>query len=375
VSDFGEIRVMPSGEYIRLGLEGWQPLDDEEAERLLQPASQRFVQGAVGGQTDTTAGALGRLAMLGIDLGTIAFPAARAVSTGMRTTMAARTAQRLGAGAQLVRRPSNMLGRATAAGSAARLIEGGAEAVPGLNIPGLIQKATNQRRINASFGRAIGLSDEGVHAARLNVLGGLDEALTGFNQGFRAIEGAIDESGLDQIAMRHVLDTAVENRFVVGRLANLLDNAAPLAGRDIMALRSELTSVLASNEGFIVKNQAREMISQLDQIIASAPRLPAEALSQFAETRARWRVWASIRGGAKIAADGQINPRSARAGLARSYGDDFLAGRRINGVPDDVQQFLDIINEGASLDVGLPSSGTAERAALGALIGGGVLSQ
>ena len=377
-SEFGEVRVQPDGSYIRLGSGGWETIDDAEAERILAPPETRFVKGALGGDTDTTAGAVGRRAVLGVDVATRGFPAVRAASGVTRNLRAGRIlAAREGqqAANQLVRRPSNILGRATAPGAAARLIEGGAEAVPGLNIPGLIQKATNQRRINASLGRALGLSDEGIHASRLNVLGGLDEALTGFNRGFRAIEGAIDNSGLDQIAMRHVLDTAVENRFVVGTLGDILERAAPMTGREVMALRSELTSVLASNEGFIVKNQARELINQIDNIIGSAPNMPAEALAAFAETRARWRVWASLKGSGKISADGQVNPTSARSALARSYGDDFLAGRRIEGVPDDVQSFLDIVNEGARLDVGLPSSGTAERAALGALIGGGILSQ
>jgi hypothetical protein len=369
MASLGDIQQNAQGIF-KLTADGWVPISAEQAIAETAPGVERFARGAVGFPTSGSAGALGQLTGLGAILG----PGAAGIARGARGLVANRVAGQIEANVaarQLVRRPSNIMGRATTAGSAARLVEAGAEAVPGLNIFGLAQKAVNQRRINESFARAVGLGGDDAIRARAGVTEDLfDSALTAFNNGFRQVERAITP-GLDQTAARAAFDTAKENGFVVGRLAGIVERTAPITGREVMALRSELAAVMRSNESFLVKNQARAQIEALDDIIARSLAAGDDAIAaQYQALRSRWRIWASAQKGAGISADGQINPRSMSSALRRNLGDNFRAGRPLQGAPQEVNDYLAIIREGASLDVGLPSSGTAERAAGAAILGG-----
>ena len=275
---------------------------------------------------------------------------------------------------QLIRRPSDILGRATLGGSAARIGEATLDAIPGLNLPGMLQKAINQRRLNMAFARAIGLSDEAAAAARTGVTPNfIDEALTNLNQKFRQVETALDGK-LDQVAARTALDEANEAGFLGTKLKNVLAKSEPIEGKEIMALRSELNAVIGSNESFLVKKQAIEIMENIDNNIATALQETGENLMElFAETRAQWRVWANVRTGRGLSPDGQVNARTVTGRLANNYGDAFRRGD-FKTASGDVDNFLKIAQEAASLDVGLPSSGTAERAVGAAVLGGGFMA-
>ncbi len=61
--------------------------------------------------------------------------------------------------------------------------------------------------------------------------------------------------------------------------------------------------------------------------------------------------------------------------LSNNYGDDYLSilseGNAIKGAPTEVDEFIKLNKLAESYDVGLPSSGTAER--LGGALGAGAL--
>lgn len=370
MAQIGDIQQNADGIF-KLTPQGWQEIPREQAEAETLPAASRFIGAVSGLPTGGEAAALGQLSVLAGLGGPFAALGTRGVRGAISQRIGRNVAAAREGGGQLIRRPSNVLGRATTAGSAARLVEAGAEAVPGLNIFGLAQKAVNQRRINASFVKAAGGSDDLVIRARAGVTEDImDDLLTGFNQNFRKVEDGISKS-VNQVTARSAFDLAKEQGFVAGKLAKVVDKTDNITGKEIMALRSELASVMRSNESFLVKNQARAQIEVLDEMITESLQAGDEALQAlYQETRARWRVWANAQKGASISADGQINPRSMRAALARNMGDNFRAGRPLAGAPDEVNDYLSIIREGAALDVGLPSSGTAERAAGAAVLGG-----
>jgi len=346
-------------------LTGGQSESASQANPALFEAQRRQSPGAfLGGQLGVDASLLGapflgaarsgRLAE-GVQ-GAIRSQARRVTETGSR---------------QLVRRPSDILGRASVTGGAVRILEATAEAVPGLNLPGIAQKAINQRRINQSFAKAMGLSDESAAAARGGVTENfLDEALTGLNARFRQVETAITSS-LDQAGARSAFELAADEGLISGKLANTIRTNTPLTGKDVMAMRSQMSKILRSNEQFLVKERVRQQIESIDDLIQAALQQTDEATVElFREARARWRVWANVRTGRGLSPDGQVNARTVSGRLANAYGDAFRAGRPIQGVPEDVNGFLSIVREGAKLDVGLPSSGTAERAVGAAVIGG-----
>lgn len=283
------------------------------------------------------------------------------------------------AGRQLPRMPSERLGRATALGSAARLVEAGAEAVPGLNIPGLLVKAVGQRKTNEAMARTFpGLTAEQILKARKGITPEIIAAGgKGFREGFAEVRAgitqALDEVPDAQLGARTILDAAAENRMVGPKLTRILNEKPELDGADVMALRSELGEFIAGSEQFEVRKVARELQEQLDDIIEVATEsVDPEIAAKYKDLRARYRVWANVREGRGLAGDGQVMPTTVAGKFARNYGDRFRAGEQIEGVPNDVQNFLNIIQEGNATNVGLPSSGTAERAAGAAILGGGL---
>ena len=99
-------------------------------------------------------------------------------------------------------------------------------------------------------------------------------------------------------------------------------------------------------------------------------------MKAFGELRSRYRAWMNLKRGRGLSPDGNVNVRTVGGRLA----DDFDSGeayrtilakdsKGIPGAAEDVNEFLRTVREGERLDVGIPSSGTAERATGAALLG------
>ena len=277
----------------------------------------------------------------------------------------------------LIRRPSDIVGgRATATGQLVQKVEAGLETIPGLNLGLLAQMAINQRRVNMSAAKAMGATDDVVQQARLGLGDNvLEPILAGFQTGFRATEKAITGGlKLNKIDVAPVIDQAIDSKFITGKLAARLKQG-DATGEELMAVRSKLTDVLGSNEQHLVKEQAAEVMEQIDDIIELA--LDGDNLRAFQELRSRFRVWANIRRGRGLSADGQLNVASVGGRMANNYGDTYRTiladgAGGVKGAHKDVNDFLRILKEGERLSVKLPNSGTAERSIMVALGAGGI---
>lgn len=362
---------------VLLGANALFPMGGGEAVRDRIQSRQETFDPLNRTRPDTGAMATGALELALAPLGGGTGSRAAAVASATTARLGAREGLRTSTG--LIRRPSNVLGRGTTAGSVARLVEGGLEAVPGLNIPGLAQKALNQRTINESFARAMGLADDVALHART---AGADDRVIGatldmFERGYGRVAGALDNT-VDQAAARSLIESAEESGFLVSkRLRSLIDKPR-LDGKDIMAVRSQLAKVSRSNENFLVTQRAGEMVDELDTFIIEAVEQGGDdaARATVQSLNARYKVFREIRKGRSIGKDGMVNPSAADSRFSTAFGDRYAAGR-VQTADDGVNRFLRTVREGAELDVGLPSSGTAERAALGALLlgGGAAVSQ
>ena len=386
MAELGSIVKTPEGSELILTINGWVPSTPD-----LEAAG---AMGAIGGLAE----GLGSVATLGMYEPSAESQAINPISTqtpgavevglaatglggllygglkrgaraGLSNRLADRVKSQVEEGSQLVRRPSDIAGGgATATGAGLKRLEGGLETIPVANLPLLAQKAVNQRRVNMSAAQALGVSDDAIRSARTGLDEGiLDEALEGFQRGFRGVEDQLT-GNMQSANILPVIDQAIESKFITGKLATRLQQGTP-DGKDVMAVRSKLTQVMQSNEQHLVKEQAAEIIEQIDDIIEAT--LGAEGKLAYRDLRSRYRIWANLRQGRSLSPDGQVNVRSLGGRLARNYGDRYRTGQRIEGVPDDVNDFIRIVKEGEGLDVGTPDSGTASRTILGLMGVGG----
>jgi hypothetical protein len=272
---------------------------------------------------------------------------------------------------QLIRRPSNIAGDATTAGQVLKRVEGGVEVIPGLNIPLLAQKAINQRTMNAGLARALDLDPAMVNRARQ----GIDESVMlaarrRYQQDFDAVRDAIGEN-FDQVRMKSVIEQAADAGLIVDKNAlRKLQSTSNLTGKEVMSLRSKMTDILSSNAQWETKEVARVINENIDDIIETA--LGEEGQALYRAARARYRLWRDARKGAALGNGNQVNPASMYNKLDQDYGDAFAAGDDIPGITPEIKDFMALVREGRDLDVGLPSSGTAERSMIAAGIMTGI---
>lgn len=401
----GDIRRNPTtGDVIQLQQVGnqlqWVELSDDDASVATEAAELGKVGAfAAGGLRSLSFGALdapegisgqlqqqfpgsslaGELSPLGGAIaGGIGRAATKRVTAAMGQELGEQAARGAAKSPQLIRRPSNVLGRATAAGQTARGLEAGAEAIPGLNLPLLRQATINQRRTNESFARAMGLSDEVAVKARTAGADGkvIAETLKMFDEGYGKVANAVNQH-VDIARVRGLIDEAAEKGYIRRKLKSLVKQPG-LNGDDVMAVRSELSRLSrSSTESRLVINDIDDILEGIDEIIEEAVKLSGDdAAEQTLKTlNSRYAVFREMRKGRSIGADGQINPRTSDGRFSGRFGDRYAAGEDLFQ-DENVNRFMDIIREGAELDVGLPSSGTTERA-VGALViagGGGALA-
>lgn len=288
-------------------------------------------------------------------------------------SMAGRVSRRRAeASGGLVRRPSDIAGRATATGQGLQRVEAAAEVIPGLNIPLLMQKAVNQRRINMAGAKALGVSDDAVNQARFGITDDiLAESRAGFKEGFDAVEEGITKR-INQIDTVTVMDQVIDSKLVGPFLSKSLQGKSAYTGKELMAVRSKLTDLVQSNAEFQAKEAASEIIDAIDDIVEQA--LTTEGRKSYQQLRSRYRVWANMRRGRGLSGDGQVNVKTIGGRFANNYGDNYRTilaegSEGIPGAADDVNNFLRLVREGERLDVGIPSSGTAERATGAAILG------
>jgi hypothetical protein len=267
---------------------------------------------------------------------------------------------------QLIRRPSDMLNGTS--GQLVKRLESAVESTPLINTIPLWQKATNQGRVNMGVAKGLGLSDETVAAARTGIDDKhLGEYVNQMRSEFNAVEEGIT-GAINPIDALPAMAQAMDSGLITGKLARRLEDATSVTGKEVMAVRSKLVEVLGSNEKYLVKEQAAEIIEQLDDIIEEA--MDPEFMKAWQKTRGQYRLYSQLKRGRNMSPDGQVNVRSLDGSLSRAYGDDYRIGE-LDHLDPDVANALRLTREGSKLDVGMPNSGTADRNALMILGGAG----
>jgi hypothetical protein len=150
--------------------------------------------------------------------------------------------------------------------------------------------------------------------------------------------------------------------------------AQRITGAQIKDLRSKLTDLTRGNLDGFQRATVRAQIEAVDDVIETSLRKTDEALvEKYRVLRAKYRVWVSALKGQSISPDGQINAASMNTALKSNFGAQYRAGRPVGGT-DELNAYLATVREGAALNVGLPSSGTAERL-IGVTAAGAAASQ
>lgn len=386
MSKLGEIITQDNGEEFILTPKGWIPnsveLESAASMGALGGLAQGFAEVAGLGMLpessqsqamhtmnplSTKAGQAAEYATMATGVGGLALGLAKRGAKRGAASMADRVSDKIVDNErQLIRRPSDLMGGGNSAlGQYARRIEAGTDAIPLVNMPGLIRQNVNARRVNMSGARALGVSEEMVEKARFGLKSEvLASRYNKFKDDFKAVEDQI--KAVDPANFLPIMDEAIERGLVGGRLKAALQSDKDM-GKSVMALRSRMTDITNSSAEFMVKDAAHEITEQIDDLIGTLSSVDQEAYSTL---RSQYRLWASMRQGKSINADGNINPASLSSRLQRSFGDRFKVGERIEGVNDDINDFLQIVREGEQQGVGVGNSGTATREAL-LLLGGG----
>ena len=380
MAKLGQIVTQPNGSKKILTSSGWV---DHTAE--LESAAAMGVLGAVG-QSVLESATLGLhevpqeyrevspvatksalAAELATGVGVLGRAGVRAAAGGVRSRMADRVADKVAEAnrkSDLRGRPSDALGSSTAAGQMMKRIEGAVEVIPGLNAPLLMQRAMNQRAINMKTAKAMGLDEDAVMDARLGISGPLiGKALKNYKKGFDEVQQNLNTANIPAEDLMPVLDTAVQGGMLAPKLARAISKKTRPTGQQIMDARSSLVKMLDSQEP-AMREVAADLIDNIDEIIEEA--LTGEQKDAFKLLRAQYRVWANVRKGRALSPDGQVNVKTLDSAFkSRSgYGDRYLAEEGIDGLPDEVNDLLQEVRRGAGLDVGIPSSGTAERSVI-----------
>lgn len=308
--------------------------------------------------SNTAAATLGGIATLGV--GSMALMGRGSATARALQRSQTRQAGGLRTGQGFIRNPEQ-LGPESMQG-AGRIVRAGIESNPVTRmITDYLIRNPNQKNLNRLAGRAVGLTDDELarSGGRLtdDLLGLADERLGAqFDEVGARITEKIDPDEVTNLA----LQLNAENRISNARLAQVADNAEN-AGRELMGIRSELLAQSRRTSDDAVKNQIQNRIDEIDAIIEKAVSGDDVTSKLYADARARYRVSLALDKGAARSMDDNLNVPSLNNQLRKIYGAGFTKGRVPGGAPVEVQDFLKGAREARGVDVGVPSSGTAER--------------
>lgn len=252
---------------------------------------------------------------------------------------------------------------------AGRIIRAGAESMPVTRmITDFLIKNPNQKNLNRLILRGIGATDEQIKRAGGRVTDELVAAADAnvareFDEVGRRIGANLDSDKVTAKALELANDNVISN----AKLAQIADDAEN-AGRNLMDLRSEVLAAQRREADSAIRIQLQNRIDEIDKIIDEAVGDKVTA-KLYSDARAKYKLSLSLEKG-KVWSKENINAASLDTALRNLYGKGYRRNADYSDMPEEVANALRGAREATLVDVGIPTSGTAERLFAGSLLGG-----
>ena len=254
---------------------------------------------------------------------------------------------------------------------AGRIVRSGAETLPVTRmITDYLIRNPNQRNLNRLGARALGITDDELKRAGGQLtddpMGAADARMAErYDIVGKAIGGNANQDEVLAAATR-----AADEGFITTDEFAALTRQSDEQGRELMGIQSELKRALRTEKNRIERTKLQESINQINKIIDEALEgADPGTMRIYQETNAQYRASLAFERGQSWS-NGNINAKSMDSALRNIYGRGYRRGARPDNAPQSVRDFLDGVREAQSVNVGLPTSGTAERMFAASLLGG-----
>jgi len=305
------------------------------------------------------------------------------IATGLSGRMAGRVQQGIQQGAKKAggtfttkqgfrRQPEEMLPESLQ--GAGQIIRSGAETLPVTRmVTDYLIRTPNQRNLNRLGMRALGLTDD-----EIKQFGGkiTDEAMALADSRMATAYDEVGEalsSNLNQAEVVKLADAALADNFISARNFRALTQQNEKQGRTLMALASDLKRARRSAQESQVRNQIDNILDEIDNIMEAALESSDDVGLKrlYDETNARYKASIAFEKGQSWSNEA-INAKSMDTALRGLYKRGYRRGAKIGNAPAEVSDFLQGVREAQGVNIGVPTSGTAERMFAASLLGGSV---
>ena len=258
---------------------------------------------------------------------------------------------------------------------AGQLVRAGATAtIPGKLATDFLIRVPNQRNLNRLVGRSLRLTDDELMAAG----GKIDDTLYGviqdrsheaFREVGKRITAAVDEDAVTSLAVKLNQEGLITNN----KLVAMIDDTA---GENLMAMRSEMRAAQRQAGDVQVSTMLQNTVDEIDDIIETGLEAANDKVAKqlYSDARARYKMELALEKGNVLGRDGNVSAALMDTQLRNLFKDSYRAGTRNENVPVAVADALQGTRKAQGMNLGLPTSGTAERllaaGAVSALTGG-----
>lgn len=267
------------------------------------------------------------------------------------------------------RMPDEML-PASAQGAGQFVRAGATATIPGRLATDFLIRVPNQRNLNRLVGRALRLTDDELRAAG----GKIDNQLYGvvqersheaFRQVGQRITKAVDEDEVINMAVKLNQEGYITNQ----KLAAMIDDTA---GENLMAMRSEMRAAQRQAGDVQVSTMLQNTVDEIDGIIEKGLDEAGDKVAKqlYGDARARYKLELAIEKGNVLGRDDNVSATLMDTQLRKLFGDSYRAGKRNENVPQDLADALQGVRKAQGMNLGLPTSGTTERALAANLLSG-----
>lgn len=269
-----------------------------------------------------------------------------------------------------IRQPEELLPEFAQGGG--RILRAGAETLPVTRIiTDYLIRVPNQQNLNRLAGRALGLTDDELRATGGRLTDDLmrvadDRMAESYQQVGDAVTANASQQRVQNLAVM-----AQDEGMITGRAAQALTRQGQEQGRQLMSLSSELKRSMRSARTVQERTTIGNILDELDEIVDEALAAGGDqgAATLWRETNARWRASLAFERG-RSWTNGNVNSASMDSALKAIYGRGYRRSSPPANAPQEVRDFLEGVRQAQGVNVGIPTSGTAERLLAASALGG-----
>ena len=250
----------------------------------------------------------------------------------------------------------------------AQVVEAAFDA-PGLRV--LKDARTMQRRNVAgkALGRWLGMSDEQVAASGGKLTDEVMESMLGATDDMYAKGAGRISENLSPAQFNQIVDDVAERKLLIPEKAQAWKDMDIGTGEKLIALRSELRAMARQQQSLVDEQNIDQAILKIGDIVKDAVK-GTDAEDVLTEADKRYARWMAIKNSQAIEAGTGIVRRAQLEGVLRREDPRMMLGKR-GSLDKETADLVQAMKDWKSLGGDLPTSGTAERAAvMGALAGG-----